>query len=490
MVYPTLQEFKSLCKKYKMVGLSMDIVETTETPITLFKKLKGNGKSYLLESVEDEEKKGRYSFIGRDPFVTIESYNNKVFINENKETNIYEGNLFEIIKTIMQKYETPSMKKLPYFTGGAVGYIGYDIIRNYEDLPNINEDDIKLPDLHFILTKEVIVYNHENQKITIIVNIVAQESNEEDYKKALDRLMEIKKEILNKKVPTQKTKYEDSNTEYSSNETKESFISKVNKAKQYIEKGEVQQVVLSRRLELKTKLDPLEVYENLRSINPSPYLFYIDFKDYQIIGSSPELMVKVRGNSVKTCPIAGTRPRGETLNEDEKLIKELLNDEKEVSEHLMLLDLAKEDIGKISKKGTVKVSKYMDICKCSHVMHIKSTVIGELKENYDMYDALIVCLPAGTLSGSPKIRAMEIIDELENKKRGIYGGAVGYFGFNGNMNTCITIRSILFKEGKAYLQSGAGIVASSNAEKEYEETQRKLAALVQTIDISKKFWEK
>lgn len=489
MIYPTLQEFKDLREKYKMVGLSMDIVETTETPITLFKKLKGNGKAYLLESMEDEEKRGKYSFIGRDPFLTIENYNNQVFINENNETNMYEGNPFEIIKTIMQEYETPSMENLPYFTGGAVGYIGYDIVRNYENLPNINEDDIKLPDLHLLLTKEVIVYDHAKQKITIIVNTAIQESDQEDYKKAIDRLMEIEKEILNQKVPTQKRKYEDSNLEYSSNETKESFINKVNKAKQYIENGEVHQVVLSRRLELETKLDPLDVYENLRSINPSPYLFYIDFEDYQIIGSSPELMVKVKENILKTCPIAGTSPRGKDLNEDEKLMEELLNDEKEVAEHLMLLDLAKKDIEKISKNGTVKVSKYMDVCKCSHVMHIKSTVIGELEENYDIYDALAACLPAGTLSGFPKLRAMEIIDELENKKRGIYGGAIGYFGFNGNMDTCITIRSILFKEGKAYLQSGAGIVANSNAEKEYEETQRKLAALVQTIDISRKFCE-
>ncbi len=486
MIYPTLQQFKDLRKKYKMVAVSKDIAGDTETPITLFKKLKNKEKTCLLESVETEERRGRYSFIGRNPFITIKAYNNKVFIDKNNKTYIEEGNPLQIVKNIMENYKTPYIESLPDFTGGAVGYIGYDIVRNYKNLPNVNRDDINLPDLHLLLTKEIIVYDHVKQKVTIIVNTSIEGKDEEDYEKAIEKIKETEKEILTKKIPIQKTGQRPLNIKYSSNETKNSFIEKVNRAKQYIEKGEVSQVVLSQRLELQTELEPLEVYRNLRSINPSLYLFYIDFEDYQIIGSSPELMVKVKDNNIETCPIAGTRPRGKTLKEDEQFIKELLSDEKEIAEHLMLLDLAKEDIENVGKKGTVKVSNYMDICKCSHVMHIKSTVTGELKENYDMYDALATCLPAGTLSGFPKIRAMEIIDELENKKRGIYGGAVGYFGFNGNMDTCITIRSILFKDKKAYLQSGAGIVAYSNAEKEYEETERKLEALIQTIKICAK----
>lgn len=486
MIYPTLRQFKDLGKKYKMIAVSKDIEGDMETPITLFKKLKNSGKIYLLESVETEEKRGRYSFIGRNPFITIKAYDNKVFIDKNNRTYVKKGNPLQIVKKTMENYRTPYIESSPDFTGGAVGYIGYDIARNYRNLPNINRDDINLPDLHLFLTKEVIVYDHVKQKITIIVNIPTEGKNEEDYEAAVEMIKRIEKEILTKKIPLQKTKCGLSNIKYSSNETKNSFIEKVNKAKQYIEKGEISQVVLSQRLEVQTELNPLEVYRNLRSINPSPYLFYIGFEDYQIIGSSPELMVKVKNNSIKTCPIAGTRPRGKTLQEDEQLIKDLLNDKKEVAEHLMLLDLAKEDIENISKKETVKVESYMDICKCSHVMHIKSTVTGELKENYDMYDALITCLPAGTLSGSPRTRAMEIIDELENKKRGVYGGAIGYFSFNGNMDTCITIRSILFKDKKAYLQSGAGIVSHSDAEKEYEETERKLEALMQTIKISAK----
>lgn len=484
MIYPLLGEFKSLQKKYKVVGVSMEISGDTETPITLFRRLKGQGKSYLLESVEGGENRGRYSFIGRNPFMTMEAYGKEIYTKKGDKTEKDQGDPLEYTKRIMESYKSPYLERLPDFTGGAVGYIGYDTIRNYTDLPNINEDYINIPDLHLLLTKEVIVYDHVKQKIVIIVNACSEKNIEKNYKKTIDRLEEIKAEILNTETSIKEDKLRVSATKYSSNETRESFISKVEKAKAYIEKDEVFQVVLSQRLELETGLEPLEVYRNLRAINPSPYLFYIDFEDYQVIGASPELMVKVKDNEVKTCPIAGTRPRGKTLKEDKKLMKELLNDKKEVSEHLMLVDLAKEDIEKTSKPGTVKVRQYMDICKCSHVMHIISTVIGELKDDYDIYDVLKNSLPAGTLSGFPKIRAMEIIDQLENKKRGIYGGTVGYFGFNGNMDTCIAIRFILFKDNKAYLQSGAGIVAESNPHKEYEETQRKLEALLETIKVS------
>lgn len=487
MIYPTFQQFKDLRRKYKMIGISMEIAGDTETPITLFKKIGGGGNSYLLESVEGGEKRGRYSYIGRNPFMIIKAYGRKTFIQEGDETCIQEGNPLELIRKIMEDYKAPYMEKMPDFTGGAVGYIAYDMARNYLELTQTKEDDIQLPDLHLILTKEVIVYDHVKQKIIIIVNSLLKGEEKGVYKMAVERLKEIEREIFFKELSlNQEENQQISPIEYCSNETKETFMKKVDIAKEYIKKGEIFQVVLSQRLQINTELNAFEVYRNLRSVNPSPYLFYIDFNQYQIIGSSPEIMVKVKEKKVKICPIAGTKPRGKTLEEDERLMAELLQDKKEIAEHLMLVDLAREDIKKISKQGTVKIEEYMDICKYSHVMHIVSNIVGELKEDYDMYDALIASLPAGTLSGAPKVKAMEIIDELENKKRGFYGGAVGYLGFNGNMDTCIAIRSILFKDKKAYLQAGAGIVADSNAEEEYKETQRKLAALVETLEISKR----
>jgi len=485
MIYPKLEEFKELKEKYEMIGVAMEIMGDTETPITLFKKIARNGNSYLLESVEGGEKRGRYSYIGRNPFMIIKSYGKTTFIQQGNQHYLVEGDPLEILRKSMKNYKTPHMIGMPDFTGGAVGYIAYDIAKNYVGIPNRQEQDIKIPDLHLVLTQEVIVYDHVKQKIIIIVNSLLEGEVEEIYNRTVNRLREIKGEILAKKLsPEYENNKIPSSIEYSSNETRESFMEKVDIIKKHIEKGEVSQVVLSQRLEAKTELDAFEVYRNLRSINPSPYLFYIDFNQYQIIGSSPEIMVKVKDKKVKICPIAGTKPRGKNPKEDEMLMTELLNDQKEISEHLMLVDLAKEDLNKISQQGTVKIEEYMQICKYSHVIHIVSNISGEIKKKYDMYDALVAALPAGTLSGAPKTRAMEIINELENKKRGFYGGAVGYLGFNGNMDTCIAIRSILFKDKKAYLQAGAGIVADSNPEDEYRETFKKLEAMTKTLEIS------
>lgn len=486
MIYPSLQQFQELSNSYRMIPVSMEIEGDTETPITLFKKLCQRGNCYLLESVEGGEKRGRYSYIGRNPLITIKGYDNRALIQQGGHSYTEKGDVLEITKKIMKTFEAPYMEKLPNFTGGAVGYIAYDVIRKYERLPHINEDDLQVPDIHLLITQEVIVYDHVTQKVIIIVNTLAEKEGKGGYETALEKLKSIQKEIYKNTYRLYKEEIVNlSPIKYLSNETKESFMEKVVKAKEYIRNGDVFQVVLSQRLQVDTDLSPFQIYRNLRSISPSPYLFYIDFGEYQVAGSSPELLIKVQGDRLETCPIAGTRARGKTVEEDEKLAKELIQDEKELAEHLMLVDLARNDIGKIAEFGSVEVSQYMEICKYSHVMHIVSNVIGEMKKRFDMYDALISCLPAGTLSGAPKVRAMEIIDELENKKRSIYGGAAGYFGFNGNMDMCITIRSILFKDQKAYLQAGAGIVADSNPEEEYKETLRKLKGLMETIEISK-----
>ncbi|QEK11757.1 anthranilate synthase component I [Crassaminicella thermophila] len=483
MFFPDFEKFKRLSKASKIIPISLEIEGDMDTPITLFKKLCKGKNVYLLESVEGGNKWGRYSYIGRNPIMIIKSYGNKVIVEKGDEVIEKEGNVLNILKNLMNDYKMFKIENMPDFTGGAVGYIGYDIVRNYEDLKNINFDDIKMPDIHLLLTDEVIVYDHVKQKINIVINTQTNGNIKERYKEGINRLKSIEKEILeNDFYNTNDKRSGLGKVEYSTNETKEEFIKKVLKAKEYIRNGDIFQVVLSQRLKVRTEIDSFKAYRTLRSLNPSPYMFYIDFGEYQMIGSSPELLVKLKEDFVETCPIAGTRPRGKSIEEDEKYIKDLLNDEKERAEHLMLVDLARNDIGKISKFGTVEVNQFMQIQKYSHVMHIVSNVIGKIRDEFDMYDALTACLPAGTVSGAPKVRAMEIIDELESNKRGVYAGAVGYLGFNGNMDTCIAIRTIIFKDNIAYIQAGAGIVADSNPESEYEEILRKAKVLIETIE--------
>lgn len=485
MVYPDFKRFEELSKISKMVSVSLEMEGDTETPITLFNKLCKDKNSYLLESVEGGNKWGRYSYIGRNPFMIIRSYGDEVIINKGNEVINKKGSVLDIIKEIISDFSMVNIENMPDFSGGAVGYIGYDVVRNYENLVNVNIDDIKMPEAHLLLTEEIICYDHLRQKIRIIVNVPISCDLYKLYENALERLNEIKREILENGFEMGEDKEINSEkTEYSSNKTEEEFIQDVLKAKEYIKNGDIFQVVLSQRLQIKTGINPFKAYRTLRTINPSPYMFYINFGEYSLVGSSPELLVKVKEEMVETCPIAGTRPRGKDSEEDERYAEELLNDEKERAEHLMLVDLGRNDIGKISKFGTVEVNQFMEIQKYSHVMHIVSNVIGKIKNDCDMYDALISCLPAGTVSGAPKVRAMEIIDELENRKRGVYAGAVGYLGFNGNMDMCIAIRTMVFKEGSAYIQAGAGIVADSNPESEYKETLRKAKALVETIKIA------
>ncbi len=484
MVNLDFEKFYKLCQENNMIPITLEVEGDLETPISLFKKLAGDKYSFLLESVEGGEKWGRYSFIGRNPIMTTKSFGNNVIINKGDETITKYGNALNIIKDILEEYRTPKLDNLPDFIGGAVGFIGYDMVRNYENLPDINYDDTKFPDMYLLFTDEVIVYDHIKQKILIIKNVIIEGDNiEELYQGGIKRLEEIKKEILENSLMNEISKKSDlRKLIYSSNISKNEFMQKVLRAKEYIRDGDIFQVVLSQRIQAQTGVHPFKAYRALRSINPSPYMYYIDYGEYQIVGSSPELLVKEKEGIVETCPIAGTRPRGKNKEDDENYAQELINNEKEKAEHLMLVDLARNDIGKIAKFGSVKVNQYMEIQKFSHVMHLVSNVIGQVREECDMFDSFVSCLPAGTLSGAPKVRAMEIIDELENRKRGIYAGAIGYFGFNGNMDTCITIRTIVFQENTAYIQAGAGIVADSDPESEYNETLRKAMALMETLN--------
>ena len=494
MIYPSLEQFKENINNSKLATFAMEMEGDLHTPISIFKKMCKGKNTYMLESVE-KGKWGKYSYIGRNPFMQIRAYAEKVEIERGGETEVKTGKPLDIIRNVIGEYAIKEDADSADFTGGAVGYVGYDFVRTCEKLGEPGEDDFKMPDVHLMVAKEMVAYDHERQKIKLMINIpiddVAYENGHEKdnadsiYEYASERLASIRAEIENPEPIEKREEGVKKYLEYSSSETKESFMEKVLKAKEYIKDGDIFQVVLSQRLQVETDMHPFDVYRTLRTLNPSPYMYYIDYGDYHIAGSSPELLVKAVSGKLETCPIAGPRPRGVTSEEDDAHASELIQDEKERAEHMMLVDLARNDIGRISKFGTVKLTNFMEIQKYSHVMHIVSNVIGDMKEECDMFDSLRACLPAGTVSGAPKVRAMQIIDELEYKKRGVYAGAIGYFGFNGNMDTCIAIRTIVFKEGKAHIQAGAGIVADSDPLSEYNETLRKAQALVQAIDISR-----
>lgn len=446
------------------------------TPVNIFYKLKGKNK-FLLESALTLGEEGRYSIMGSEPYMSISSRGEIVTITKGAETKEEKGKILDYAEGHLLKAYKKLDLELP-FIGGAVGYIGYDVIRQYEKLPDNNPDELNLPEAYLLFYKEFICYDHFKHTLLLVHNVFPEE--DEEYNTVLNKLNDMKATI--KQESSNHELIEASqDKEVSSNYGKEDFCELVKKAKDYIMAGDIFQVVLSQRLRIKNKINPFEVYRRLRRNNPSPYMFYIDFEDYQLAGASPESLVKVENNKVITNPIAGTRPRGETAKEDQQLKEELLKDEKELAEHLMLVDLGRNDIGRISEFGSVKLDKFMEVEFFSHVMHICSKVSGTLRSGLNCFNALASCLPVGTVSGAPKIRAMEIIDELENVRRGVYAGAVGYFSYDGDMDTCIAIRTIVFKDEFAYVQAGAGIVYDSVPEKEYIEILNKTMALREVL---------
>ena len=476
MVNLSEKEFKQYKKIGKIFPVYLKVNADQVTPIGIYYSLKGKNK-FLLESVYSEREIGRYSFIGAEPYMEIQSCGEEVAVMENSEVKRYKGRVLDYVKKHMYfQYEAAGLSTS--FTGGAVGYVGYDVIRQYEKLPKCNKDEINVPEAYLMFYKTFICYDHFEHKMSIVYNVLPGE--DEEYESIAAKL-EFLYSMVKEGSKVYEFKEADINKELQSNVTKDKFCSLVERAKEYIKAGDIFQVVLSQRLKFKTSSSPFDVYRRLRSRNPSPYLFYIDFGDFQVAGSSPESLVTVKGDRVRTNPIAGTKTRGKNQEEDLKFKTELLEDEKEKAEHIMLVDLGRNDIGRISEFGSVKLDRFLEVDFYSHVMHIVSMVSGKLKENLTCFDALSSCIPVGTVSGAPKIRAMEIIDELEESKRGIYGGAVGYFSYNGDMDTCIAIRTILFKDEYAYVQAGAGIVYDSFPECEYMETLNKAMAMKEVI---------
>ena len=438
--------------------------------------------SFIFESVEKGVIKGRYTIFGKNPD-KIWEFNNKniYYLNKNKKKKI-KGDPVKIINNIIKNFNFKTPKKLPPLCSLLAGYFSYDTIRYFEKIKDTCIDDLKIPDIRIMRPTTLVIHDNLKKKIFFIKNCFSDKKISNYEKKYTDIQDELNNLIIQSKISAS---YKDRNLvkkTIKSNISKKQFLENVKKAKKYIQIGDIFQVVLSQRFETKLTKKPLSIYKRLRLTNPSPFMFYFNFIDFQIIGASPEILVRLRNNKVTIRPIAGTRPRGKNLSEDNFYKKDLLSDKKEISEHLMLLDLGRNDIGKISKINTVKVTEQFKIEKYSHVMHIVSNVTGEFDKKKSKYDTLMAGFPAGTVSGAPKIRAMEIIDELEKNKRKIYAGGIGYFSANGDFDTCIALRTALAKNGKYYVQAGAGIVADSIPEKEFQETVNKSKALIKALD--------
>ena len=484
MFYPDFQTVRNLSEKHNIIPISLELCADMDTPISIFKKLETDKMCFLLESVEGSRSMARYSFIGRNVFLEFKSYGDEIVVTDfsGKEKR-YRANPMDELQKLCKQYNSPIIPGLPDFSSGAVGFFSYDTVRLTENLPNTPPDDLNTPDMHFMFTDELVVFDHLNQKLIIIVNMYVNDNLELQYERTTNRILEIKSEIVQSVIPRSAPQMNHRRVaKPQSNITKEAFCKNVEKAKEYIKNGDIFQVVLSQRFSIDTDIDPLNAYRAIRRINPSPYMYYLKFDGYSIVGASPELLVRVEDGTVRTSPIAGTRPRGKDAKEDERLKAELIADPKENAEHTMLVDLGRNDIGKVSEFGTVEVERLKYIQFFSHVMHMTSDVRGKLRSDKSIYDALRSVLPAGTLSGAPKIRAMEIIDELEPVKRGVYGGAIGYISFNGSLDSCITIRTALFKDGKAYVQAGGGIVYDSVPENEYRESCNKAASMIKAIE--------
>ena len=482
-MHPDFETIKKYCKNYRLIPIAKEILCDVITPINLLKKLKLESRyCYLLESVEHQERWGRYTFLGFDPLLDFTCIDGQVTIKNTKDgtERTFTENPIDSLRKLVSEYTSPKIDGMPPFTGGLVGYFGYDFIKYSEAKLKLDAEDSEcFRDVDLMLFDKVICFDNLRQKIIIIANVDSREP-EESYKKACDEIDRIIEIIRNGDCAKDEPGILKS--EFKPLFSKEEYMDMVERGKKYIFEGDIFQVVLSNRLEAEMEGSLLNTYRVLRTINPSPYMFYFSGDDVEVAGSSPETLVKLENGVLHTFPLAGSRPRGRDEKEDIALERELLSDEKECAEHNMLVDLGRNDLGRISEFGTVEVEEYMAIQRYSHIMHIGSTVRGNIRKEFDAIDAIASVLPAGTLSGAPKIRACEIINELENNKRGIYGGAIGYIDFTGNMDTCIGIRIAYKKNGKVFVRSGAGIVADSVPEKEFTECINKARACTKALE--------
>jgi anthranilate synthase component 1 len=486
MYSPDLQTFTSLADKGNLIPVYREIMADMDTPVTAFLKIDDGRYAFLLESIEGGEKWGRYTLLGSNPEVVVRSRGNLVEILENGRFRQEEtADPLSCIRDYLGRFTPVEHAGLPRFFGGAVGYLGYDMVRHFELLPTVKPAVIDAYDAYFIITDTILIFDNVSQKIKVVSNahLDGGKPPEEAYTEATAKIDAIIAKLRGTLPPLPATTAS-GRMKFVSNVTREEFEASVLRAKEYVKGGDIIQVVLSQRFSGDLTVDPFNIYRVLRTLNPSPYMFFLRLDDTLVVGASPEVMVRKEGDSVELRPIAGTRPRGATPEEDLELERELLADPKERAEHIMLVDLGRNDLGRVCETGTVKVSELMVVERYSHVMHIVSNVHGTLGQGKDAFDVVRATFPAGTLSGAPKVRAMEIIDELEPVRREIYGGAVGYFSFSGNMDMAIAIRTMVIKDGKVHLQAGAGIVADSDPAAEYRETLNKAMAVIKAIETA------
>jgi anthranilate synthase component 1 len=497
-VIPALPEFAELAKQCNIIPVFAEFVADGETPVSAFKKLDCGGYSFLFESTEKNDVSGRFSFIGLNPRVVMQSHGREVQIIEGEKQHrvqISRGPVDEVQK-LMSRYHFASLPELPRFAGGAVGFIGYEAIHFFEPkVPLPHQDELGLPEALLMIPSVILIFDHRLRSLKIVVNAFLDDGGVETvYSRALKSINEIARKLAEPihlpLIPIaadelQSTERDASLQSYQSNFEPDDFKRAVNRAKDYILAGDIFQVVLSQRFESSFSGTPLDFYRCLRFINPSPYMFCLNFgADFSLVGSSPEMHVRLTGDTLEIRPIAGTRPRGHTPAQDEANAGQLLADPKERAEHIMLVDLARNDVGRVAEPGSVRVTEFMQIERYSHVMHIVSNVVGRLRKDCTVFDAVRATFPAGTVSGAPKIRAMQIISELEQTRRGCYAGAIGYFGFDGNFDSCIALRSVVLKKQHAYVQAGAGIVADSDPQREYEETVNKARAMMKALSMA------
>ena len=485
---PTLDEFSDFAKRGNVIPVFAEFVADGETPVSAFKKVDRGNHSFLFESTEKNDLSGRFSFVGTEPRVVIRSYGHEFCISERGREQRFNtaADPLDELRKLMARYQFVSRPELPRFTGGAVGFLGYEAIRFFEPkVPIASRDELQLPEALFMITNSLLIFDHRLRSLKIVVNAFLDDGSlEEVYAQAAESIGTIVHQ-LTKSADLRFISSTDCQMHpVRSNFRPEEFGRAVEQAKEYIRSGDIFQVVLSQRFESDFDGDPLDFYRCLRFINPSPYMFCLKTDDFSLVGSSPEMHVRLTGETIEIRPIAGTRARGTTAAQDERNAAELLADPKECAEHIMLVDLARNDVGRVSDFGTMRVTEMMEIERYSHVMHIVSNVTGRLRAGCTSFDLVKATFPAGTVSGAPKIRAMQIITDLEKTRRGCYAGAIGYFGFDGNFDSCIALRCAVLKNKKAYFQAGAGIVADSNPHLEYEETVNKARAMAKALAMA------
>ncbi|MDA1229969.1 MAG: anthranilate synthase component I [Planctomycetota bacterium] len=488
--HPTSAEFQALAGQARFVPVYRQLTADTLTPVTAYQRIASGPCAFLFESVIGGEKIGRFSFVGSHPFLTITATGNNIIIEHISQgrREFESPDPLKELDSLISQYKSAAIPGLPRFFGGAVGYAGYDVIRYTENLPNIPTDDRHLPDLSFAFYDAMVIFDHI-RKVVLVVALADTKSGdlEEARVRAEERLELLCRQLTFSGGDVTLTDIDltvESTPDFQSNFTQPEFHTAVEKCREYIKAGDIFQVVISHRLQYKSAAQPFDVYRSLRMVNPSPFMFLLKTPEVDLVGSSPEIMVRVEDGEATIRPLAGTRTRGRTPQEDKELAEELLADPKERAEHVMLIDLARNDVGRVAQYGTVALTDVMVVERYSHVMHITSNVSGQLREGLSAIEALRAGLPAGTVSGAPKVRAMEIIDTVEPQKRGPYGGAVGYIDFTGNMDTCIALRTLVIKDGIIYIQAGAGIVADSVPEMEYRETLSKARGMLKAIHIA------